>query len=65
MVRADDISINLRPLGNRNRASAGLGEHYTRQLAERGLNVLIVARREQWLPPSVEIKLTLNGTTIG
>ncbi|MBT4466184.1 MAG: SDR family NAD(P)-dependent oxidoreductase, partial [Planctomycetes bacterium] len=26
-------------------ASAGLGEHYTRQLAERGLNVLIVARR--------------------
>ena len=26
-------------------ASAGLGEHYTRQLAERGLSVLIVARR--------------------
>jgi len=26
-------------------APAGLGEHYTRQLAERGLNVLIVARR--------------------
>ncbi len=26
-------------------ASSGLGEHYTRQLAERGLNVLIVARR--------------------
>lgn len=26
-------------------ASAGLGEHYARQLAQRGLNVLIVARR--------------------
>ncbi|MFT7516304.1 MAG: short-subunit dehydrogenase [Myxococcota bacterium] len=30
-------------------ASAGLGEHYTRQLAERGLNVLIIARRMERL----------------
>ncbi|MDP6962704.1 MAG: SDR family NAD(P)-dependent oxidoreductase, partial [Planctomycetota bacterium] len=26
-------------------ASAGLGEHYARQLAERGLNLIIIARR--------------------
>ncbi len=30
-------------------ASSGLGEHYTRQLAARGLNVLIVARRLELL----------------
>jgi uncharacterized protein len=30
-------------------ASSGLGEHYARQLAERGLNVIVVARREERL----------------